>query len=152
MVAERDLGPQPIGELLMRHGLRPTDLVAASDEQVTHKMVARAVKGRRLTPRVMRKVLNALNTASGESYELADLFDYGPETEPRMPDDRDRSVRADAEGSYTCPSCGEEIVVPVTFDDSRAEYVEDCPVCCSPVLLRVNVGDQGDVRIEARAE
>lgn len=74
---ERDLGEQPIAALLVRLGLNPHDLVAASTAQLTHKMVARACKGRRLTPHVQQKVLAALNARTGESYTLADLFTYG---------------------------------------------------------------------------
>ena len=38
------------------------------------------------------------------------------------------------EASYTCDSCGEEIVVPVDLSaGSSQEYVEDCPVCCLPI-------------------
>lgn len=76
MDIERDLGPQPVGELIAKHELSNGDLVAASTEQITHKMVKRAVKGRRLTPNVMAKVRNALNRAAGTSYELRDLFTY----------------------------------------------------------------------------
>jgi hypothetical protein len=73
---ERDLGPQPIGELMTRHGLRAHDLVAASTCQLTHKMVARAVKGRRLTPNTLGKVLAALNAACGGAYSAEDAFTY----------------------------------------------------------------------------
>ena len=48
----RDLGVQPLAALMEKHGLKPTDLVGASTEQLTHKRVARACKGRRLTPHV----------------------------------------------------------------------------------------------------
>ena len=73
---ERDLGPQPIGELLERLELGAADLVAASTEQLTHKMVARACRGRRLTPNVKGKVLRALCRARGEEFELGELFNY----------------------------------------------------------------------------
>ncbi len=73
---ERDLGEQPIARLLAELALKPSDLVTASTEQITHKMVARACKGRRLTPNVQAKVCRALNAASGRSYALADLFNY----------------------------------------------------------------------------
>lgn len=72
----RDLGEQPIAGIMDRCNLTPNDLVAASTEQITHKMVARAVKGRRLTPNVQSKILNALNKASGKSFLLKDLFNY----------------------------------------------------------------------------
>ncbi len=46
------------------------------------------------------------------------------------------------EASYVCDSCGEEIVVPIDLSaGSEQEYVEDCPVCCRPNLVHVEVGD-----------
>lgn len=61
---------------MAEHGLKPHDLVAASTEQLTHKMIARACKGRRLTPNAQAKVLAALNLATRKHYALADLFTY----------------------------------------------------------------------------
>ena len=75
-INEYDLGPQPISELLKTHKLSPHDLVAASSEQITHKMVSRACRGRRLSRRVQLKIRNALNIASGQSYCIGDLFTY----------------------------------------------------------------------------
>ncbi len=72
----RDLGKQPIAGIMLEQGLKPRDLVRASEEQITHKMVSRAAKGRRLTASVQTKVLNALNRAAGTSYKLKDLFNY----------------------------------------------------------------------------
>ena len=73
---ERDLGPQPIAEIMAQRNLKPHDLVAASTNQLTHKMVSRACKGRRLTINAQLKVLNALNTAAGKNFSLRDLFNY----------------------------------------------------------------------------
>ena len=73
---ERDLGEQPLARLLTELGLKPHDLVAASTEQITHKMVQRGCKGRRLTRNVQGKLLRALNTASGNTYGLPDIFTY----------------------------------------------------------------------------
>ena len=73
---ERDLGEQPVARLLAALALKHSDLVAASTEQLTHKMVARACKGRRLTSNVQAKVWRALNAASGKQYKLAELFNY----------------------------------------------------------------------------
>lgn len=73
---KRDLGIQPIAEILTERGLKSHDLVEASTEHITHKMVIRACKGRRLTTKVQRKIVNALNRASSESFTLADLFNY----------------------------------------------------------------------------
>ncbi len=57
-------------------GLNNHDLVAASVEQLTHKMVAKARRGRWMTMRLRLKVLRALNNATGREYALADLFNY----------------------------------------------------------------------------
>jgi hypothetical protein len=73
---ERDLGEQPIAKVMDLCGLKTRDLVEASTEQITHKMVSRAAKGRRLTPRVQQKILNALNAAAMKDYKLQDLFNY----------------------------------------------------------------------------
>ncbi|MDD5428482.1 MAG: hypothetical protein PHI58_04515 [Candidatus Omnitrophica bacterium] len=73
---EIELGEQPIAKIIAEHKLKPHDIVAASTEQITHKMIAKAVKGRRLTPNVQQKVLNALNKLTGKKYSLKDLFNY----------------------------------------------------------------------------
>ena len=73
---ERNLGEQPFAEKLKAHGLTNHDLVKISTEQITHKMVAKACKGRRLTKNVQNKVVRALNLASGENYKKQDLFNY----------------------------------------------------------------------------
>ena len=73
---EKNLGEQPISRIMVTSGLKPHDLVAHSDEQLTHKMVTRAMKGRRLTPHVQLKVRNALNNVVGKNYSLKDLFTY----------------------------------------------------------------------------
>ena len=73
---DRNLGEQPITGLLAAHGLKAHDLVAASSEQITHKMVARACKGRWLTPNTRAKILRALNAASGKAYAAGEAFSY----------------------------------------------------------------------------
>ena len=73
---KRDLGLQPIAEILTERGLKSHDLVKASTENITHKMVIRACKGRRLTAKVQKKVANALNRALEESFAVGDLFNY----------------------------------------------------------------------------
>jgi hypothetical protein len=73
---ERNLGEQPIARIMREHHLKAHDLVAASPTPLTHKMVARACKGRRLTLNTQSKVLAALNCAVGHTYALRDLFDY----------------------------------------------------------------------------
>jgi len=74
--AERNLGEQPLEAILTSRELSAHDLVAASTEQITHKMVSRARKGRRLTPNVQRKIRNALVAAAGQEFALSELFNY----------------------------------------------------------------------------
>ncbi len=73
---ERNLGEQPVARLMREHNLKPHDLVAVSSLEMTHKMVSRACKGRRLTLNTQSRVLAALNRATGKDYSLRDLFNY----------------------------------------------------------------------------
>lgn len=57
------------------------------------------------------------------------------------------------EATYVCDSCGEEIVVPIDVSAGASqEYVEDCPVCCCPNTIHIEVGEDGDVRVWATKE
>ena len=71
-----DLGVQPFDSILEELGISNHELVAASTEQITHKMVTRGRKGRRLTVNVQGKLHRALNVASGKQFELGELFNY----------------------------------------------------------------------------
>ena len=73
----RDLGPQPLGEILKNLDLSNSDLVAASTDQLTHKQVQKAIKGRRLSKNIQTKIVNALRTAKPDTrYGRIDLFNY----------------------------------------------------------------------------
>lgn len=74
----RNLGEQPLARLMAERGLKPADLVAASEEQITHKMVSRAMNGRRLTAKTMDKVHRAWNRAAGVEATRDELFSYEP--------------------------------------------------------------------------
>ena len=76
MDVERNLGEQPLAARMAERDLKPADLVAASTEQITHKMVTRGMKGRRLTPNTMGKVVRAYAAAAGESVADSELFTY----------------------------------------------------------------------------
>lgn len=72
----RDFGPQPIADLMQQLQLKVHDLVEASTEQLSHKMVARAIKGRRLTSNTKGIVQRAMNQATGNVYKQVQLFNY----------------------------------------------------------------------------
>jgi transcription elongation factor Elf1 len=58
-----------------------------------------------------------------------------------------------AEATYICDSCGEEIVVPVDISaGAHQDYVEDCPVCCHPMTLHVEIGEDGEAQIQGEHE
>jgi len=58
-----------------------------------------------------------------------------------------------AEATYICDSCGEEIVVPVDISGgSRQDYVVDCPVCCHPISLHVEIDPDGEAHVEGEHE
>jgi hypothetical protein len=57
------------------------------------------------------------------------------------------------QASYICDSCGEEIVVPIDVSSgSCQEYVEDCPVCCSPNVIHIEIDEVGDARAWSERE
>lgn len=57
------------------------------------------------------------------------------------------------EASYICDSCGEEIVVPIDASaGGDQEYVEDCPVCCHPNIIRVQIDANGEIFLESEHE
>jgi hypothetical protein len=73
---QRDLGEQPLAKIMAQYQLKPNDLVSNSTAQLTHKMVSRGVKGRRLSLKIQYRLFNALNKAAGEQFTLKDLFNY----------------------------------------------------------------------------
>jgi hypothetical protein len=62
--------------------------------------------------------------------------------------------RAADEGSYICPSCGEQIEIPLDRSaGAEQDYVEDCPVCCNPNVIHLEFfGDGEPARVWAEAE
>ena len=73
---ERDLNEQPIAHILIKNKLTNNDIISASKENITYKMLSRAIKDRRLTHHIQVKICNALNRAWGKTYTVRDLFNY----------------------------------------------------------------------------
>jgi Cysteine-rich CPXCG len=65
-----------------------------------------------------------------------------------------RRRRPADEASYVCPTCGEQIVVPLDpSGGTEQQYVEDCPVCCNPNVIHAEFFDESEVpRVWAEAE
>ncbi|BCX47293.1 XRE family transcriptional regulator [Haloferula helveola] len=107
MSEARDLGTQPVDALMQQWGLSNHDMVDASPEQLTHKQVQRARKGRMLTLAMMQKVTRTLNIAVWyrlKKEEREQYFEYLHKhlhsyfLQPRL-----RTVRKDRDG-WDCSS------------------------------------------------
>jgi hypothetical protein len=95
--ATRDHGVQPLDAIMERWGIANHQLVEASTEQLTHKQVQRARKGRQLTLHLMQKLTRTLNEAllaeiprekRGEfaPYPHRQLFNYAKNHDPAWRD------------------------------------------------------------------
>ncbi len=50
-----------------------------------------------------------------------------------------------------CPYCGEPIELIVDESAGESEYVEDCEVCCRPIVIQVRIGGE-EVTLWLRTE
>ena len=57
-------------------------------------------------------------------------------------------MNIDEKESY-CPYCGESISLLVDNSIENQEYIEDCQVCCSPILISIENLKQGDALLIA---
>ena len=57
-----------------------------------------------------------------------------------------------SEETLGCPYCGETISILVDHSHDEQEYVEDCQVCCQPIIFNVFVDNGGDAAVSARCE
>jgi hypothetical protein len=74
---KEELGIQPLDGIMVRLGFSNSDLVKISTEQLSHKMVQKGRKGRRLTPNIQHKILNALRALKPENnFAIKDIFNY----------------------------------------------------------------------------
>ncbi len=51
-----------------------------------------------------------------------------------------------------CPACGEPLELAIDTSAGAQAYVEDCQVCCRPMLVRVSVDDDGLPAVTVDAE
>lgn len=54
--------------------------------------------------------------------------------------------------SIYCPYCGEplDILVDGSIDDQ--EYIEDCQVCCRPMVIQTSISADGAIQVIPRHE
>ncbi len=59
---------------------------------------------------------------------------------------------AETESLITCPHCGESNEVALDpGSGSDQEYIEDCHVCCRPILMYVRYARDGSAEVEVYA-
>jgi transposase-like protein len=44
-----------------------------------------------------------------------------------------------------CPYCGESYETVVDLSAGSQRYIEDCAVCCKPIEITLQVGDDGEL-------
>ena len=55
--------------------------------------------------------------------------------------------------SVQCPYCGETFETGIDTSGGSQEYVEDCYVCCRPIVFRLTADADGNlVSLETRRE
>jgi hypothetical protein len=54
--------------------------------------------------------------------------------------------------SASCPYCGEAIELLVDASAGSQRYVEDCQVCCRPMVVTVLVDAAGEVEVGVAGE
>jgi hypothetical protein len=57
-----------------------------------------------------------------------------------------------AEQVVSCPYCGEAIEVLIDNQEAGQEYIEDCQVCCKPIIFKVAVDSMGNLSVSVHDE
>lgn len=52
----------------------------------------------------------------------------------------------------SCPYCGEAIEVLIDHQEAGHQYIEDCQVCCKPIIFNVSVDSVGNIFVSVRDE
>ncbi|EAQ98247.1 CPXCG motif-containing cysteine-rich protein [Congregibacter litoralis] len=56
------------------------------------------------------------------------------------------------ESQVFCPYCGEPLTILLDSEDSDAEYIEDCQVCCQPMVVTLMSESDGSLSASVRRE
>jgi hypothetical protein len=51
-----------------------------------------------------------------------------------------------------CPYCGEPLTILVDPSEPQQKYIEDCQVCCRPMVVSVEQDWDGDILVNVRDE
>ncbi len=51
-----------------------------------------------------------------------------------------------------CPYCWEPLTLLIDAEDFGVDYVEDCQVCCRPMIVTATLDSDGDPSVSLRRE
>ena len=51
-----------------------------------------------------------------------------------------------------CPYCGEMIDLLIDESEPEQNYIEDCQVCCQPIIIDVSVSVEGELIVALYSE
>jgi endogenous inhibitor of DNA gyrase (YacG/DUF329 family) len=52
--------------------------------------------------------------------------------------------------SYSCPHCGQRVDLPIDPTAGQEQvFIEDCPVCCRPNVIRIGLDESGFATVDA---
>jgi predicted RNA-binding Zn-ribbon protein involved in translation (DUF1610 family) len=62
-----------------------------------------------------------------------------------------RVMPLETDAAYACPYCGEQNYYSGVDPSAgtRQRLVEDCPVCCRPIVLTIRIDGEGDALVES---
>lgn len=57
------------------------------------------------------------------------------------------------EATVTCPACWQEVNLELDLSAGSADYTEDCPVCCQPMAVHLQVDEEtGEFEVSVESE
>lgn len=60
---------------------------------------------------------------------------------------------SDVEGRTFCDTCGQEVFVPIDVTAGQhQDFVEECPICGSPMVLRADIQQDGRAHVDGQRE
>jgi hypothetical protein len=51
-----------------------------------------------------------------------------------------------------CPYCGEVFTTTVDLSAGDQQYIEDCQVCCNPIVFSINMDMHGGFTVQTRRD
>ena len=80
-------------------------------------------------------------------------YDFDDDQDSLLEGDEGALNSLEEDSGYICNSCGEEIVIPIDHSQGqRQQYVEDCPVCCNPNVIFVELDEEGQPNVWSQSE